>query len=247
MPYMNPNLSAEARAADLVSRMTLEEKASQLVNQARAIPRLNVPAYDWWSEALHGVAVNGTTEFPEPIGLAATFDAPGIHEMATAIGIEGRIKHVQAERAGHSNIFEGLDFWAPNVNIFRDPRWGRGQETYGEDPFLTGADGGGVRDGDAGRRSEVLPGDCDAEALRRAQRAGADAAHGRCGCEQARRDGHVSASVSRGGHGGPRGIGDVRLQRDQRPAGVARTSFCCRISCAANGDSRGTWFRIAAR
>lgn len=135
---MNPNLSPEARAKDLVSRMTLEEKASQLVNQARAIPRLHVPAYDWWSEALHGVAVNGTTEFPEPIGLAATFDAPAIHQMATDIGIEGRIKHVLAERAGHSNIMEGLDFWAPNLNIFRDPRWGRGQETYGEDPFLTG-------------------------------------------------------------------------------------------------------------
>ncbi|HTT18097.1 MAG TPA: glycoside hydrolase family 3 C-terminal domain-containing protein [Candidatus Sulfotelmatobacter sp.] len=136
-PYMNPKLSPEQRAADLVHRMTLEEKATQLVNQARAVPRLGVPAYDWWSEALHGVAVNGTTEFPEPIGLAATFDAPRIHEMATMIGIEGRIKHAQNERAGHSNIFEGLDFWAPNVNIFRDPRWGRGQETYGEDPFLT--------------------------------------------------------------------------------------------------------------
>jgi beta-glucosidase len=138
LPYQDLALSARERAADLVHRMTLEEKASQLVNQARAIPRLGVPAYDWWSEALHGVAVNGTTEFPEPIGLAATFDVPGIHEMATAIGTEGRIKHVQAERAGHSNIFEGLDFWAPNVNIFRDPRWGRGQETYGEDPFLSG-------------------------------------------------------------------------------------------------------------
>lgn len=138
LPYMNPKLSPEERAADLVHRMTLEEKASQLVNQARAIPRLGVPAYDWWSEALHGVSVNGTTEFPEPIGLAATFDAPGIHEMATAISIEGRIKHAQDVRAGHSNIFEGLDFWAPNINIFRDPRWGRGQETYGEDPFLTG-------------------------------------------------------------------------------------------------------------
>jgi beta-glucosidase len=138
LPYMNPKLSPEQRAADLVHRMTLEEKATQLVNQARAIPRLNVPAYDWWSEALHGVAVDGTTEFPEPIGLAATFDTPRIHEMATAIGIEGRIKHAQNERAGHSNIFEGLDFWAPNVNIFRDPRWGRGQETYGEDPFLSG-------------------------------------------------------------------------------------------------------------
>jgi beta-glucosidase len=138
LPYMNPGLAPQERAADLVHRMTLEEKASQLVNQARAIKRLGVPAYDWWSESLHGVAVNGTTEFPEPIGLAATFDTAGIHEMATAIGVEGRIKHVQAERAGHSNIFEGLDFWAPNVNIFRDPRWGRGQETYGEDPYLTG-------------------------------------------------------------------------------------------------------------
>ncbi len=137
LPYMNPKLSPEERAADLVHRMTLEEKASQLVNQARAIPRLKVPAYDWWSESLHGVAVDGTTEFPEPIGLAATFDTPRIHEMATVIGIEGRIKHAQDERAGHSNIFEGLDFWAPNVNIFRDPRWGRGQETYGEDPFLS--------------------------------------------------------------------------------------------------------------
>ena len=135
--YLDPSLPPEQRAADLVSRMKLEEKATQLVNQARAIPRLNVPAYDWWSEALHGVMRDGTTEFPEPIGLAATFDAPAIHDMAVVIGTEGRIKHVQAVRAGHSNIFEGLDFWAPNINIFRDPRWGRGQETYGEDPFLT--------------------------------------------------------------------------------------------------------------
>jgi len=135
--YMDTNLSAEQRATDLVSRMTLEEKASQVVNQAQAIPRLNVPAYDWWSEALHGVMTDGTTQFPEPIGLAATFDPATIHEMATVIGIEGRIKHAQAVRNGHSNTNEGLDFWAPNINIFRDPRWGRGQETYGEDPFLT--------------------------------------------------------------------------------------------------------------
>jgi len=138
LPYMNLSLSPEQRAADLVHRMTLEEKASQLVNQARAIPRLKVAAYDWWSEALHGVAVDGTTEFPEPIGLGATFDVPAVHAMAVDIGIEGRIKHAQAERNGHSNIMEGLDFWSPNLNIFRDPRWGRGQETYGEDPFLTG-------------------------------------------------------------------------------------------------------------
>jgi beta-glucosidase len=138
LPYMNAKLAPEERAADLVHRMTLEEKASQLVNQARAVPRLGVPAYDWWSEALHGVAVDGTTEYPEPVGLAATFDAPEIHEMATAIGTEARVVNVRAVRAGGSTIFHGLDFWAPNVNIFRDPRWGRGQETYGEDPYLTG-------------------------------------------------------------------------------------------------------------
>jgi beta-glucosidase len=138
LPYRNTKLSPQERAADLVHRMTLEEKASQLVNQARAITRLNIPAYDWWSEALHGVVADGTTEFPEPIGLAATFDTPRIHEMATAIGTEGRIVHVQALQDGNSGFFRGLDFWAPNVNIFRDPRWGRGQETYGEDPFLSG-------------------------------------------------------------------------------------------------------------
>src|SRR5579862_1062204 len=138
--YLDTSLSPEQRAADLVHRMTLEEKATQLVNQARAIPRLNVPAYDWWSESLHGVAVNGTTEFPEPIGLGATFDPGAIHQMAIDISVEARIKHVQAvkENGGYSRIFQGLDFWAPNINIFRDPRWGRGQETYGEDPYLTG-------------------------------------------------------------------------------------------------------------
>jgi beta-glucosidase len=136
--YLNPSLTAETRAADIVHRMTLEEKASQLVNHARAIPRLGVPAYDWWSEALHGVLAKGTTSFPEPIGLAATFDPEGVHQMAEVIGVEGRIKHRQAMEKGHSTTFEGLDFWAPNLNIFRDPRWGRGQETYGEDPFLTG-------------------------------------------------------------------------------------------------------------
>jgi beta-glucosidase len=135
--YLNTSLPAEQRAADLVHKMTVEEKVTQLTNQSRAIPRLNVPAYNWWSESLHGVASSGTTEFPEPVGLAATFDTDAIHRMAIAIGIEGRIKHLQFERAGHSRAQEGLDFWAPNINIFRDPRWGRGQETYGEDPFLT--------------------------------------------------------------------------------------------------------------
>ena len=138
LPYMNPKLPPEQRAIDLVHRMTLAEKATQMQNNSAAVPRLNVPAYQWWSEALHGVINQGVTEYPEPIGLAATFDAPGIHKMATQIGIEGRIKHVQNTREGHAGIGGGLDFWSPNLNIFRDPRWGRGQETYGEDPFLTG-------------------------------------------------------------------------------------------------------------
>ena len=135
--YLNQSLSPQQRAADLVRRMTLEEKVTQLVNQSRAVPRLNVPDYDWWSESLHGVARDGTTEFPEPVGLAATFDIDAIHRMAVVIGTEGRASYVRGMRDGHSDIFEGLDFWAPNINIFRDPRWGRGQETYGEDPFLT--------------------------------------------------------------------------------------------------------------
>ncbi|HEY6338665.1 MAG TPA: glycoside hydrolase family 3 C-terminal domain-containing protein [Candidatus Sulfotelmatobacter sp.] len=137
--YLDPSQPVDVRVNDLISHMTLEEKATQLVNQARAIPRLQVPNYDWWSEALHGVARAGTaTVFPEPIGLAATFDDPLIHEMAVVIGTEARAKHNQAVRAGRRDIMEGLDFWSPNINIFRDPRWGRGQETYGEDPFLTG-------------------------------------------------------------------------------------------------------------
>src|SRR6202050_1191529 len=138
LPYLNPQLSPEQRATDLVHRMSLAEKATQMQNNSAAVPRLKVPAYQWWSEALHGVINQGVTEYPEPIGLAATFDAPGIHTMAGQIGIEGRIKHVQNQREGHTGIMGGLDFWSPNLNIFRDPRWGRGQETYGEDPFLTG-------------------------------------------------------------------------------------------------------------
>ena len=138
LPYMSPQLSPEQRATDLVHCLTLAEKATQMQNNSAAVPRLNIPAYQWWSEALHGVINEGVTEYPEPIGLAATFDAPGIHTMAGQIGIEGRIKHVQNLRQGHTGIMGGLDFWSPNLNIFRDPRWGRGQETYGEDPFLTG-------------------------------------------------------------------------------------------------------------
>ena len=135
--YLNPALPIDQRVDDLVSRMTLEEKASQVVHGAAAIPRLHVPAYNWWTEGLHGVARAGTaTVFPEPIGLGATFDASLIRQMATVIGIEVRAKH-EHEIRQENFTHVALDVWAPTINIVRDPRWGRGQETYGEDPFLT--------------------------------------------------------------------------------------------------------------
>jgi beta-glucosidase len=137
--YLDPSLPAAARAHDLVNRMTLDEKASQLEDWAIAIPRLGVPDYQTWSEALHGVARAGyATVFPQAIGMAATWDTSMVRQMGDVIGTEGRAKYNQAQRQGNHRIFYGLTFWSPNINIFRDPRWGRGQETYGEDPFLTG-------------------------------------------------------------------------------------------------------------
>ncbi|HEY2943533.1 MAG TPA: glycoside hydrolase family 3 N-terminal domain-containing protein, partial [Vicinamibacteria bacterium] len=127
----------EARAADLVSRMTVDEKVSQLMNDAPAIPRLGVPAYEWWNECLHGVARAGAaTVFPQAIGMAASFDRALMREVASAISDEARAKHHESVRRGQRGRYKGLTFWSPNINIFRDPRWGRGQETYGEDPYL---------------------------------------------------------------------------------------------------------------
>lgn len=137
-PYLNTSLSFEERAADLCSRMTLEEKISQLVHKAAAIPRLGVPEYNWWNECLHGVARAGrATVFPQAIAMAATFNVPLIHKVAGAISDEARAKHHQAIRQGNRGQYFGLTYWTPNINIFRDPRWGRGQETFGEDPYLT--------------------------------------------------------------------------------------------------------------
>ena len=138
-PYLNPDLPPERRAADVVSRMTLEEKVLQMQNTAPAIARLGVPAYDWWNEALHGVARAGlATVFPQAIGLAATWDTGLMHRVADAISTEARAKYNEAIRDNDHSRYRGLTFWSPNINIFRDPRWGRGQETYGEDPYLTG-------------------------------------------------------------------------------------------------------------
>ena len=136
---LNPKPSAAERAHEIVGKMTLDEKASQLEDWATAIPRLGIPDYQTWSEALHGVANSGyATVFPQAIGMAATWDPALVHQMGDVISTEGRAKYNQAQREGNHRIFYGLTFWSPNINIFRDPRWGRGQETYGEDPFLTG-------------------------------------------------------------------------------------------------------------
>lgn len=137
-PYQDPSLSMERRVDDLLSRMTLDEKAQQLVNTAPAIQRLGVPAYDFWSEGLHGVARSGyATLFPQAIGMAATFDEPLLGKIGEVVSTEARAKYNEAVRHDIHSIYYGLTIWSPNINIFRDPRWGRGQETYGEDPFLT--------------------------------------------------------------------------------------------------------------
>jgi len=137
--FRNPDLAPEKRAADLVSRMTLEEKIPQMQNSAPAIDRLGVPAYGWWNEALHGVARAGqATAFPQAIGLAATWDTDLEERIGDIISTEARAKYNDAIRRGIHAQYSGLTFWSPNINIFRDPRWGRGQETFGEDPYLTG-------------------------------------------------------------------------------------------------------------
>jgi beta-glucosidase len=138
-PFRDPALPLDQRIDDLVGRLTIEEKVRLMVERAAPVPRLGLPAFPWWNEALHGVARAGrATVFPQAIGLAATWDAELMHRVATAISDEARAMHHATERRGKRNLYQGLTFWSPNINIFRDPRWGRGQETYGEDPVLTG-------------------------------------------------------------------------------------------------------------
>ena len=135
---MRNRKKAETAARELVSQMTLEEKASQLRYDSPAIPRLGVPAYNWWNEALHGVARAGVaTSFPQAIGMAAAFDEELLRTIGDAVATEGRAKYNEYAKHNDRDIYKGLTFWSPNVNIFRDPRWGRGHETYGEDPYLT--------------------------------------------------------------------------------------------------------------
>ena len=147
-PYKDRSLSPEERAKDLVSRLTLEEKASLSVYTSAPVEALGIKAYNWWNEALHGVARNGSaTVFLQPIGMAASFDEPLLYEVFTAVSDEARVKYRLAKEAGHVGQYQGVTFWTPNINIFRDPRWGRGMETYGEDPYLTGRLGMAVVNG----------------------------------------------------------------------------------------------------
>lgn len=137
--YLDPTVPLEQRVDDLIGRMTIEEKVAQMQNEAPAIPRLHVASYDWWNEGLHGMARSGyATVFPQAIGLAATWNTALIERVSDAISTEARAKYNEAQRMGNHSIYYGLTIWSPNINIVRDPRWGRGQETYGEDPFLTG-------------------------------------------------------------------------------------------------------------
>ena len=139
LPYQNPALSSTERAEDLCSRLTLEEKVKLMMNSSPAIERLGIPAFDWWSEALHGVGRNGlATVFPSCIGMAASFDDDLIEEVFTAVSDEARAKNTLARTQGNVGKYKCLSFWTPNINVFRDPRWGRGQETYGEDPYMNG-------------------------------------------------------------------------------------------------------------
>ncbi len=138
LPFLDPDLPVEARLDNLLPRLTLAEKAAQMLHEAPAIPRLGIPAYNWWNECLHGVARAGiATVFPQAIALAATFDVERVRAVAVAIADEARAKHHEYLRQGDHGMYKGLTFWSPNINIFRDPRWGRGHETYGECPYLT--------------------------------------------------------------------------------------------------------------
>ena len=138
LPYQNASLSAEQRADDLLGRLTLEEKVDLMMDTSPAIKRLGIPQFQWWNEALHGIGRNGfATVFPITMGMAASWDDALLHQVFTAVSDEARVKAQLAKRTGDIQRYQSLSFWTPNINIFRDPRWGRGQETYGEDPYLT--------------------------------------------------------------------------------------------------------------
>ncbi len=216
------SLNAEARADALVKAMTLDEKAAQPRQFRACFARLGLPGYNWWSEGLHGVARAGeATVFPQAIGMAATFDTDLIHRMGDTVSTEFRAKYLAARKPdGSSDWYRGLTVWSPNINIFRDPRWGRGQETYGEDPFLTGRIAVAYITG--------LQGD-DPDRIKVSATAKHYAVHSGPESSRHKDDVHPSAHdledtylprLPRGGHGGPCRIRHVRLHWRQRRAGL---------------------------
>ena len=243
--YKDPNQPLEKRVDDLLSRMTLEEKASQLLSDSPAIDRLGVPAYDWWNECLHGVARAGrATVFPETIGVAATWDTDLVFRMATAISDEARAKHHEFVRRGKRGIYQGLTFWTPNINLFRDPRWGRGMETYGEDPYLTSRM--------AVQFIRGLEGD-DPKYLKTVATAKHYAVHS--GPESTRHvfDARVSetrparylpAAFRSGRQGGRRVLGDVRVQQRGRPARLRESAAAGRYPARGVGLPRLRGLRL---
>ncbi|NCC08597.1 MAG: glycoside hydrolase family 3 protein [Clostridia bacterium] len=159
--YLDETKPDEERALDLLSRMTLDEKVSQIKFDSDAIDRLGIPAYNWWNEALHGVARAGAaTVFPQPIALAAAFDDALLHKIGTAVSTEGRAKYNEQRRLNDAGLYKGITYWSPNINLFRDPRWGRGHETYGEDPYLTGRMGTGYIKGLQGNSKRLRAAAC---------------------------------------------------------------------------------------
>ena len=170
-PFQNPDLTVEERVDNLISLLTLEEKAGMMVNASKPIPRLGIPAYDWWNEALHGLGRAGlATVFPQAIGMAATWNESGHLEAFNIISDETRAKHHEAIQNDNRGRYYGLSHWTPNINIFRDPRWGRGQETYGEDPFLTARLGVAAVKGLQGDDSRLFQNICLCQTFCRAQR-----------------------------------------------------------------------------
>ena len=203
-PITNPALPTATRVDDLVRRMTLEEKASQMVDQSPAIPRLGVPEYNWWNEGLHGIARSGyATMFPQAIGMAATWDQGLIGQEANVIATEARAKYNRAIAEGNHGRYFGLTVWSPNINIFRDPRWGRGQETYGEDPYLTGTLGTafvrGLQGAGPGTDAKYYKVIANAEALCRPLRPRKPAAPIRRAAFAVRPGVHLSPGLSRDG------------------------------------------------
>ena len=173
VPWQDSSLPVKDRVEDLLGRMTTEEKVSQMLYFASALPRFGIPEYNWWNECLHGAARAGVaTVFPQAIGLAATFDVPQMLRTAAVISDEIRAKYHAFLRYDDRGIFKGLTMWSPNVNIFRDPRWGRGHETYGEDPYLTAQMGVAFCRGLQGDDPKYLKNRCHAQTLCRPQRAG---------------------------------------------------------------------------